>query len=125
MKKASIKQEIKSYSTVDEYLATFPSDKKQKLEELRRIIKEVIPDAKEVISYQMPAFKMKKVLVYFALHRHHIGFYPTNSGIEKFKAEFGAYKYSKGALQLPLDEPLPVSLIQKIVKFKAEEDSST
>lgn len=122
MKESMKKQGKATYSTIDEYLSTLPSDVKQKLEDLRCIIKETAPKAKEVISYRMPAFKMKKVLVYFAAHKHHIGFYPTSSGIEKFKREFEHYIYSKGALQLPLDEPLPVDLIQKIVKFRVEED---
>jgi len=124
MKESTKKQEKATYSTIDEYLSTFPSDVKQKLEDLRRIIKEAAPKAKEVISYQMPAFKMRKVLVYFAAHKHHIGFYPTSSGIENFKNEFGDYQYSKGAVQFPIDQPLPIKLIQKIVKFRLEEDSS-
>ncbi|MCE5223880.1 DUF1801 domain-containing protein [bacterium] len=115
------KSELK-YSTIDEYFTTVPISIRPKLEELRRIIKEVAPNAKEVISYQMPAFKMKKVLVYFALQRHHIGFYPTSSGIDKFKNEFGDYQYSKGAVQFPIDEPLPIELIQKIAKYRLEED---
>ena len=124
MKESTKIQEKATYSTIDEYLSTVPSDVKQKLEDLRRIIKEAAPKAKEVISYQMPAFKMRKVLVYFAAHKHHIGFYPTSSGIENFKNEFGDYQYSKGAVQFPIDQPLPIKLIQKIVKFRLEEDSS-
>ena len=110
------------FETIDQYIQTVSEKSRSILQELRRIIQEAAPNAKEVISYQMPAFKMNKVLVYFALHQHHIGFYPTNSGIEHFKSEFGDYLYSKGAVQFPIDQPLPVELIQKIVKFRLEED---
>ena len=107
---------------IDEYIAQFPAHIQQKLLEMKAIISEVLPDAEHVISYKMPAFKMKSVLVYFAGYENHIGFYPTATGIEKFNHEFGDYKWSKGAVQFPIDQPLPKSLIQKITQFKLEEE---
>jgi len=107
---------------IDEYIVQFPEHIQQKLVEIKSIISEVLPDAEHVISYKMPAFKMKTVLVYFAGYENHIGFYPTATGIEKFNHEFGSYKWSKGAVQFPIDQPLPKELIQKITRFKLEED---
>lgn len=90
--------------------------------ELRRLIQEAAPGATERISYQMPAYYLKGNLVYFGAHTKHIGFYPTSSGIAKFSRELTNYKHSKGAVQFPLDEPLPGALIQRIVRFRVEEN---
>ncbi len=109
------------YKTIDEYISTFPPDIQQVLQKMRQAIKEAAPEAKEVISYGMPAFKLNRVLVYFAAHQNHIGFYPTASGIEAFKKELSAYKWSKGAVQFPLDKPVPLDLVARIVKFRVEE----
>ena len=106
----------------DAYIASFPEPIRCKLEEMRAIIKAAAPEATEAIGYQMPGFKMKTFLVYYAGHKGHIGFYPTGSGIEAFKDEFGPYKWSKGAVQFPLDAPLPVDLIRRIVKFRIGKD---
>lgn len=92
------------------------------MQQVRETIHQAVPTAKEVISYGMPAFKKNTVLVYFAGYAKHIGFYPTSSGIEAFKNEFADYKWSKGAVQFPLDKPLPLELITRITKFKAERD---
>lgn len=92
------------------------------LEELRQAIKLAAPAAEEVISYQMPAFKYHGVLVYFAAYKHHIGVYPTSSGIAAFKKELSVYKGAKGSVQFPLDKPLPLALIKKIVKFRVKEN---
>jgi uncharacterized protein YdhG (YjbR/CyaY superfamily) len=108
--------------TIDEYIAQFPQDVQQILNNLRSAIQESAPQAVERISYQMPAFYLKGNLVYFGAHKHHIGFYPTGSGIEAFKEELSAYKWSKGAVQFPLNEPIPYELIGKIVKFRAAEN---
>lgn len=114
--------ETKKFNTIDEYIATFPNEIQLLLEQMRSIIKKAAPNATEVISYQMPAFKQNKVLVYFAGYKNHIGFYPTATGIEAFKHEFGDYKWSKGAVQFPLNLPLPEELITKMVLFKLNED---
>ncbi|SDC43880.1 iron chaperone [Pedobacter soli] len=107
---------------IDQYIANFPAATQKLLQQVRETIHLAVPDAKEVISYGMPAFKQKGVLVYFAGYAKHIGFYPTGSGIEAFKNEFGSYKWSKGAVQSPIDQPMPLDLITRITKFKAERD---
>jgi uncharacterized protein YdhG (YjbR/CyaY superfamily) len=107
---------------IDQYIANFPAATQKLLLQVRETIQLAVPEAKEVISYGMPAFKQKGILVYFAGYAKHIGFYPTGSGIEAFKNEFGNYKWSKGAVQFPLDKPLPLDLITRITKFKAERD---
>lgn len=88
---------------------------------MRSIITSVIPEADEVISYGMPALKTKKVLVYFAAFNNHIGFYPTASGIKAFEKELKPYKHSRGAIQFPLDQPLPADLIKRITIFRKKE----
>lgn len=107
---------------IDQYIATFPVETIKLLQQIRETIHKAVPDVKEVISYGMPAFKQNNVLVYFAAYAKHIGFYPTGSGIEAFKAEFTDYKWSKGAVKFPLNKPLPLDLITRITKFKAERD---
>lgn len=113
---------INKPTNTDEYIASFPKETQLLLEQIRAIIKKAAPNATEVISYQMPAFKQNKILVYFAGYKNHIGFYPTATGIEAFKSEFTNYKWSKGAVQFPLNQPLPEELITKIVSFKVNED---
>ena len=107
---------------IDAYIASQSESVQPLLQQMRGIIRKAAPNAKEVISYGMPAFKGFRVLVYFAAAKEHIGFYPTGSGIEQFKNEFGDYKWSKGAVQFPLNEPLPVKLITRMVKFRLAED---
>ena len=109
-------------TTIDEYIAQFPPDVQEKLREIRAVIREAAPGAVEKISYQMPTFYLNGNLVHFAAHPHHIGFYPTPSGIEAFKDEISAYKSSKGAVQFPLDQPIPYELIGKIVKYRVAEN---
>lgn len=108
---------------IDEYIVDFPEIAKQKLEEIRRIITLAAPTAEETISYNMPAFKLNGILAYFAAYKNHIGFYPTGSGIANFEDRFANYKYSKGAVQFPLDKNLPADLITEIIKFRVEENS--
>ena len=108
--------------TIDEYIARFPKEIQELLETIRITIREAAPDAEEAISYQMPTFKLKGNLVHFAAYRNHIGFYPTPSGIEKFKDELSVYKGAKGSVQFPIDQSLPLELISKIVKFRAAEN---
>jgi uncharacterized protein YdhG (YjbR/CyaY superfamily) len=111
-----------NFNSIDTYISLQNGDVKVKLEKIRNIIHKAAPNAIEVISYQMPAFKQNRVLVYFAAFKNHIGFYPTASGIENFKNEFSGLTYSKGAVQFPLDKPIPFALITKIVKFRVKED---
>jgi uncharacterized protein YdhG (YjbR/CyaY superfamily) len=110
------------FSTIDEYIGTFPKDIQATLEELRQTIKKAAPDAVETISYQMPAFRLRGNLVYFAAFKNHFGFYPTSSGIEAFKKELSSYETSKGAVRFPMDKPLPLSLIRRIVKYRVKEN---
>jgi uncharacterized protein YdhG (YjbR/CyaY superfamily) len=106
------------------YFAAFPSETQLLLEELRATIKKTAPEAEEIISYGMPAFKLnKRILVYFAGYKNHIGFYPGATGIEAFKNEISAYKWAKGTVQFPLDRPLPLELITKMINFKVIENT--
>ncbi len=109
-------------TTIDEYIEQFPEDVQQILTRVREVIKESAPDAVEKISYQMPGFYLKGMLVWFAGHKNHLGFYPTGAGIEAFKDELSPYKFSKGAVQFPLDQPIPYNLISKIVKYRVAQN---
>ena len=110
------------FKTVDEYLSTFPPKTKSILRELRNTIKQAAPQAEELISYNMPAFKLNGVLVYYAAYKEHIGFYPTSSPIRVFKNELTDYKTSKGAIQFPIEESIPMGLVKRIVKFRVNEN---
>lgn len=110
------------YNNIDEYINLFPEDVQIKLHELREIIKKTAPNATETISYQMPTFKLNGNLVHFAAYKNHIGFYPTPSAISHFSSELTKYKTSKGAIQFPLNEVLPITLIEAIVKFRVSEN---
>lgn len=112
------------FKNVDDYIATFPTDMQLLLEQLRSAIKKAAPKAEEGISYQMPAYKYYGMLMFFAGYKSHIGFYPTPSGIEKFKKELSGYDGAKGSVQFPIDKPLPLSLVSKMVKFKIKENQS-
>jgi uncharacterized protein YdhG (YjbR/CyaY superfamily) len=112
----------KKASSIDEYIADFPKPIQERLKAVRKAIREAAPDAEERISYRMPAFFLNGNLVYFAAFKNHIGFYPTSSGIEAFKKEIARYRWAKGTVQFPIDEPLPFALIKKIVKFRAAEN---
>jgi uncharacterized protein YdhG (YjbR/CyaY superfamily) len=119
-----MEQNKTGYHNIDEYISTFPKEVQVLLKKLRRTIKAAAPGAKERISYRMPAFWLKGNLVYFAAFKHHIGFYPTSSGISAFKKELSVYKGSKGSVQFPIDKPLPLALISKIVKFRVSENKT-
>ncbi|MEA4961008.1 iron chaperone [Lutispora sp.] len=108
--------------SVDEYILNSPPELHERLEKLRKVIKEAAPDAGEKISWGMPTFILHGNLVHFAIHKNHIGFYPAPSGIEAFKDELSEYKSSKGAVQFPIAKPLPFELISRIVKFRAAEN---
>jgi len=108
--------------SIDEYIAGFPHDVRAILESMRATIRKAAPGAEEKISYQIPAFTLKGNLVYFAAFKKHIGFYPTSTGIARFKKELSAYRSAKGSVQFPLDRPIPYGLIGKIVKFRVGEN---
>jgi len=110
------------FTTIDEYIAMYPDDVQKLLQQMRTIIHAAAPDATEKISYQMPTFFLNGNLVYFGAHKNHIGFYPAPRGLEAFKEELSMYKGSKGTVQFPFDQPLPVKLIIKIVEFRADEN---
>jgi uncharacterized protein YdhG (YjbR/CyaY superfamily) len=114
----------KVFKTIDEYVATFPPNVQSLLQQLRQEIKEAAPEAEEVISYQMPAFKLDGILVWFAAFKNHIGFYPKTSAIEAFKDELAGYELSKGTIRFPLDRPIPFELVKKIVKFRVKENGA-
>ena len=109
-------------TTTDEYIAQFPDDVQQRLVKIRAVIKESAPEAEEKISYQMPTYYLQGNLVHFAAYKNHIGFYPAPSGVLAFKDELSQYETSKGAIQFPLDKPIPLDLITKITTYRVAEN---
>ena len=107
---------------IDEYVASFPKDIKEILEKIRVTITNTTPEAKEKIAYQMPTFTLEGNLVHFAAFKKHIGFHLIPTGTEAFNKELSAYKRGKGSIQFPLNHPIPLSLITKIVKFRVKEN---
>ena len=111
------------FKTVDEYLSALPKKARDILKALRQTIKQAAPEAEEMISYQMPAFKFHKMLVYYAAHKVHIGFYPASRTVrEVFKDELATHATSKGTIRFPMDKPIPLSLVKKIVKHRVNEN---
>jgi uncharacterized protein YdhG (YjbR/CyaY superfamily) len=113
---------MNQYHNIDMYIAEFPKETQLILEEFRATIQNAAPEAEEIISYQMPAFKYHGILVYFAAYKNHIGFYPTGSAIAAFQKEIAEYKSAKGSVQFPINKPMPFDLITKIVKFRVNEN---
>ena len=111
-------------TTIDEYIAEFPPDVQKKLQQVRAIIRETAPEATETISYAIPTFDLNGHLIHFAGFKNHIGLYPTPSGIKEFEDELAPYKSGKGSLQFPLDRPLPLDLISRIVEFRVLENTT-
>jgi uncharacterized protein YdhG (YjbR/CyaY superfamily) len=109
-------------ATVEEYIEKFPAPTRTLLKLMRSTIRKNAPEAEESISYGMPAYKLNGPLVYFAGYDRHIGFYATPTGHEAFKKDLSEYKQGKGSVQFPIDAPLPVSLISRIVKFRVKEN---
>lgn len=109
---------------IDAYIAQFSPNIQELLQQIRAVIHETAPEATEKISYQMPTFYLNGNLVHFAVHKHHIGFYPAPSGIEKFSQELALYKTSKGAAQFPLDQPIPFDLIREITAFRVQQNQA-
>jgi uncharacterized protein YdhG (YjbR/CyaY superfamily) len=109
------------FNSIDEYIGTFPEEVQKILEEIRATIKAAAPEAEEKISYQMPTFFLHGNLIHFAAFKNHIGLYPTPSGTEAFKRELSIYQGAKGSVRLPIDKPMPLKLISRIVKFRVAE----
>ena len=107
---------------IDEYIAGFPQEVRGILKKIRATIRKAAPNAEEAIKYRMPSFVLKGNLVHFAAFKKHIGFYPTPTGIEKFKDELSVYEGAKGSVRFPLEEPVPFGLISKIVKLRVKEN---
>jgi uncharacterized protein YdhG (YjbR/CyaY superfamily) len=108
-------------STIGEYIAAFSPEVQSILERIRLTIRKAAPEAKEKISYKMPAFTLDGDLIYFAAFKKHIGIFPPVEGDEKLSKELARYRGEKGNLKFPLDEPIPYALITKVVKFRLKE----
>ena len=108
-------------TTIEEYIEAAPEAVQEKLRKMHACIRAAAPGAKEELKWNMPAYSYQRILVTFAVYKNHIGFYPTPQAVEAFAKSLTKYKTAKGSIQFPLDEPLPVSLISKIVKFRAQE----
>ncbi|HKR07207.1 MAG TPA: DUF1801 domain-containing protein [Bacteroidia bacterium] len=111
-----------SAKDIDAYIDMQPESVRGVLEKFRQTIRKAAPEAEEMISYQMPAFKYHGMLVYFAAWKNHVGFYPVSSGIKEFKKELSAYEVSKGTVKFSVDKPIPFGLISKMVKFRVKEN---
>ena len=111
------------FSSIDEYIASFPDEVQKILEELRATIKATAPNTKEKISYQIPTFELNgRNLIHFAAWKKHIGMYPIPAGSEAFEKELAQYMDGKGTLKFPLDKPLPLKLIREIVQFRVADN---
>lgn len=109
-------------TTIDQYISEAPQEVQERLNNLRTVIKAEVPDAEERIAYAMPTFSQNGNLVHFAYFKNHIGFFPAPSGIENFKDELAKYKTSKGTVQFPLNEEIPMDLVREIVRFRLKEN---
>jgi uncharacterized protein YdhG (YjbR/CyaY superfamily) len=108
---------------IDAYIADFPEDIQARLQEVRATIRKAAPAATEAIKYAIPTFVLNGNLVHFAAFQNHIGFYPTPSGIEEFDKELSVYKQGKGSVQFPLDQPMPLALIKRIVEYRVKQNT--
>lgn len=115
---------IKAFGSIDEYIASFPKNIQKILQQLRQVIRDAAPEAKEAISYKIPTFKLNGNLVHFAAFSDHISFFPTSSGVEAFQHKLHSYKTSKGTIRFPINEPIPFDLIREIVRFRVKENSA-
>ena len=109
----------RAIKTVGDYIAAFPVPVRKRLSQIRSLIKKLVPEAEERLSYGMPAFFLNKVLVYFAAHKAHIGFYPGLEAVVRFDSRLTRYQHAKGSIRFPHGMPLPIPLIKSIVKFRA------
>ncbi len=114
--------DMKNVHTIDEYIKTYPKETQVVLEQLRQTIQKAAPEAKESIAYGIPTFKLHGNLVHFGGYKNHIGFYPAPSGIEEFKKELSVYQTGKGTLAFPIDKPLPLDLVTRVVKFRVSQN---
>jgi uncharacterized protein YdhG (YjbR/CyaY superfamily) len=110
------------FTSMDQYIKSFPADVQFILQKVRETIRKVAPDAEETISYQIPTFKLNGNLVHFAAFKNHIGFYPASEGISKFAKEIAKYKNAKGSVQFPLDMEIPYDLIAEITEFRVAQN---
>ena len=117
-----MKNSLAAPRSVDDYIGGFPDELQRVLRRVRRVIQRAVPTADEVICYQMPTYRMEGNLVHFALCKNHLGFYPAPSGIAAFSRQLAGFKTSKGAVQFPLDQPIPLDLIRDIVMFRVKEN---
>ena len=110
------------FKTIDQYLATHPEKVRAVLQTVRGAIRKAVPDAEEVISYQMPAFKLRgRVMIFFAGWKEHYSIYPATDGLtEAFKKDLAGYEMSKGTIKFPLSEPVPANLIARLAKYRAK-----
>ncbi len=106
---------------IDEYIEGFPPNVQESLRKIRAIIREVAPDAQEALKYRIPTFVLHENLVHFAGFQNHIGFYPTPSTVEAFSRDLAGYESAKGSVQFPLSNPIPFSLIKRMVEFRAKQ----
>ncbi len=119
-----MENKLNAPESIDAYIAQFPPDIQELLQQIRAVIRQTAPQATEKISYQMPTFYLNGNLVHFAKQKNHIGFYPGPAGIENYTEALKAYKTSKGAIQFPLDKPIPFDLIRAIVAFRVQQNQA-
>jgi uncharacterized protein YdhG (YjbR/CyaY superfamily) len=110
----------KAASDINEYIARYPDNVQKILQKIRMTIRKAAPGAEEAIKYQIPTFTLNGNLIHFAAYKNHIGFYPAPRGAQAFKSELSRYEGGKGTVRFPLDEPIPVALISRIVKFRVK-----
>ena len=116
-----MKERGRNITTIDQYLKICPKEAKERLESIRAFIRKLAPEAQEKISYQIPTYYLNGNMVHFAAFKNHIGLYPTSSGVRVFEEELKKYKHSRGSIQFPMDEALPLGLVKRIVKYRVEE----
>ena len=112
----------KKFKSVSEYLSAFPAETRERLSTLRELIREAAPDAEETISYNMPAFRLRRILVYYAAFQNHISLFPPGTAISFFKDKLADYHTSRGTIQFPHDKKLPLTLIRQVVKYRVREE---
>lgn len=117
------KRSMKDYENIDEYISQFPEDVQAILGRIRKIVRSLAPEAKEAISYGIPTFKLNGNLVHFAAYEHHIGLYPGAAAVEHFRIDLSPYKVSKGTVQFKIGSTIPWGLIERIVRFKIDENA--
>ncbi len=115
---------MQNATSIDSYISEFPKEVQAILQQVRNAVKQAAPEAEEAIKYGIPTFLLNGNLVHFGAFKNHIGFYPTPSGIEEFKEELSKFKGAKGSVQFPIDEPMPVDLIKRIVKFRINKNTT-